>query len=177
MTPVWGIKASSEITILSEPYAGRAREAVRVHERVLHDLDEMDNSDYGCGQKALEVKKERMRAAAEAHLEGMRLCDWGGSSSTVPAPRRSSTTELYRRLAHRYGKLGVPPVDKWKGKSMPDNGSKGHIEFGSVSWDLHVTDDENESHNTKGGHKRDSVGPAKQRWGCWGRNPEVQLVR
>ncbi|KAK8075855.1 hypothetical protein PG997_010518 [Apiospora hydei] len=165
-------------------YAGRAREAGRVHERVLHDLDEMSGGydDAGCGQRALEVRRERMRAAAETHLEGMRMCGWGGSgngssSPTTPTSRRRSTAELYQRLAERYGKLGVPPVDKWEGKSVVENGSKGHVEFGSVSWVLHVTDDEKRDDGESAGLKRDSIGLAKQRWGCWGKSPEVQLVR
>ncbi|KAK7961589.1 uncharacterized protein PG986_002414 [Apiospora aurea] len=165
-------------------YTGRAREAGRVHERILHDLDEMNNGyeDAGCGQRALEVRKERMRAAAETHLEGMRMCGWGGSGSgssspATPTSRQRSTADLYQRLADRYGKLGVPPVDKWEGKSVLENGSKGHVEFGSVSWVLDVTDDERKDAGESAGLKRDSIGPAKQRWGCWGRGPEAQLVR
>lgn len=157
-------------------HAGRVREAIRVHERVLHDLDEDDHAYYG--HKSL----ERMRAAAETHLDGMRRCGYvggggGGSGaataiSSAPASRQHSTANLYQRLADRYGKFGVPPVDKWEGK-MLENGN-GHVEFDSVSWVLHVTDNDKD---LKKGHKRDSIGLAKQRWGLWGRASEVQVAQ
>ncbi|KAK6837844.1 hypothetical protein PG987_006125 [Apiospora arundinis] len=128
-------------------YAGRVREAIR--------------------------SSERMRAAAETHLDGMRRCGYGsggGSAaatavSSAPASRQRSTANLYQRLAGRYGKFGVPPIDKWEGK-MPENGN-GHVEFDSVSWVLHVTDNDED---LKKGHNRDSIGPAKQRWGLWGKS-------
>lgn len=151
-------------------HVGRAREAIRVHERVLYDLDEAMVDELH--HKSV---KERMRAAAETHLEGMRRCGWGdrAAAGSALASRQRSTADLYQRLADRYGngELNVPTIDKWEGKVL-ENGS-GHVEFDTVSWVLHVTDDEKEP---KKGRKRDSIGPAKQRWGWWGRKSEVQAA-
>jgi tetratricopeptide (TPR) repeat protein len=137
--------------------AGRASDASRIHAEVLRDLDEFQD-----GNK----RDERLRAAADVHLEGMRLC-----GTAVKAEGIRTARELYRRLA-KYGNLTVPPVEQWKlaepvGKNIPYEGP--------TEWTFKV--DESAEKRTRK-NKRDSILPAQIRWGYWttsSSRPEVTV--
>ncbi|KAI0880243.1 uncharacterized protein GGS22DRAFT_175508 [Annulohypoxylon maeteangense] len=135
--------------------AGRTRDAARVHAEVLRDLDEsrstMAHMDVG--------EKERLRSAADAHLEGLRRCGWG----TRPEGARMAAG-LYERLGRRYGGLSVQAVEKW---GAVDAKKEREVMYsGPTVWSLVVQ---------KEGVRGDLIVPAKERWGWFSRGKAVGL--
>ncbi|KAK9423587.1 putative AAA+ ATPase domain-containing protein [Seiridium unicorne] len=143
--------------------SGRTRQAARVHEDVLHDLDEHQGASSGGRQGDL-------RAAADRHLEGVRTCGFAARNGGVSTSRPRSYTDLYARLG-KFGKLSVPSPEQWAptAKGLERQESKTDISvLSSVEWVLTIFTDEKGSRKDK---KRDSIQPAKERWGCgWGKN-------
>ncbi|KAI0095438.1 hypothetical protein F4776DRAFT_677433 [Hypoxylon sp. NC0597] len=131
--------------------AGRTRDAARIHADVLRDLDE---HRVGAGIDAKE--KERLRAAADLHLDGLRRCGW----ASRPEWARSATG-LHERLGRRYGGLTVPPVEKWG--AVDAKKEKELTYSGPSAWSLDI-----EKETTK----RDLISPAKERWGWFVRAAE-----
>jgi hypothetical protein len=126
----------------------RARDAVRLHEDVVSDLD------------------ERLRAAADAHLDGLRRCGWASRGDGLRA-----SSEIYGRLK-RYGTLTVPPVEQWASINTKEE-KRSSVYVGQTSWILVGVDADKEGRKKK----RDSFAPAKERWGCWeAKIPELQRV-
>lgn len=130
--------------------AGRTRDAARIHAEVLRDLD--DHRVVGSDPK----EKERLRGAADSHLDGLRRCGWASR------PEWSRTaTGFHERLGRRYGGLTVLPVDKW---STVDSKKDKELTYsGPTTWSLDV-----EKETTK----RDLISPAKERWGWFARKVE-----
>ncbi|KAI1394396.1 uncharacterized protein F4822DRAFT_388082 [Hypoxylon trugodes] len=134
---------------------GRSREAVRVHNWVLRDLDE--HSIFTANNGDAKAEKDRLRATADQHLTGLRRCGW----ASRPEGARTATA-LHAKLGHRYGGLTVPPVEKWGAVDPKKNRDLTYSE--PTTWSLDV-----EKETTK----RDWVAPAKERWGYFVRTPEV----
>ncbi|KAI1140079.1 hypothetical protein F5Y05DRAFT_306065 [Hypoxylon sp. FL0543] len=130
--------------------AGRTRDAARIHADVLRDLDEHRVVSGGGDAK----EKERLRAAADLHLDGLRRCGW----ASRPEWARNAAG-LHARLGRRYGALTVPPVEKW---SAADAKKDKEVTYsGPTTWGLDVEKEETT--------KRDLISPAKERWGWFGR--------
>jgi hypothetical protein len=156
--------------------AGRRRDATRVHEDVVCDLDEhlaaLEDAGPVGGDAAAEQyqRDERLRAVADAHLDGLRRCGWATRQDGLRA-----TGELYGRL-RRYGPLTVPPVEQWgavNGVAEEKKEKETTTAWaGPIEWILVGADADKEARK---GRKRDSVAPAKERWGCWGVRPGEQL--
>ncbi|KAK6950623.1 hypothetical protein Daesc_007147 [Daldinia eschscholtzii] len=128
--------------------AGRTRDTGRIHAEVLRDLDE-HRIVMGTDPK----EKERLRAAADLHLDGLRRCGW----ASRPEWARTATG-LHTRLGRRYGGLTVQPVEKW---GAVDIKKEKELTYSSpTTWSLNV-----EKETTK----RDLVSPAKERWGYFTR--------
>ncbi|KAI0836622.1 hypothetical protein F5Y06DRAFT_99978 [Hypoxylon sp. FL0890] len=131
--------------------AGRTRDAARIHADVLRDLDEHRISG-GTDPK----EKERLRSAADLHLDGLRRCGW----ASRPEWARNAAG-LHERLGRRYGGLTVPPVEKW---SAADAKKDKELTYsGATTWSLDI-----EKETTK----RDLISPAKERWGWFVRAAE-----
>ncbi|KAI1808830.1 hypothetical protein F4811DRAFT_566456 [Daldinia bambusicola] len=128
--------------------AGRTRDTGRIHAEVLRDLDEhriMTGTDP--------KEKERLRAAADLHLDGLRRCGW----ASRPEWARTATG-LHTRLGRRYGGLTVQPVEKW---GPVDAKKEKELKYpGPTMWSLDVE---------KETARRDLVSPAKERWGYFTR--------
>ncbi|OTA93994.1 hypothetical protein M434DRAFT_11215, partial [Hypoxylon sp. CO27-5] len=135
--------------------AGRTRDAARIHADVLRDLDE-HRGGAGAGAGIDAKEKERLRGAADLHLDGLRRCGW----ATRPEWVRTAAG-LYERLGRRYGGLTVPPVEKWG--AVDAKKEKELTYSGPSAWSLDV-----EKETTK----RDLISPAKERWGWFVRAAE-----
>ncbi|KAI1408061.1 hypothetical protein F5Y13DRAFT_205145 [Hypoxylon sp. FL1857] len=131
--------------------AGRTRDAARIHADVLRDLD-----DHRLGAGTDSKEKERLRSAADLHLDGLRRCGW----ASRPEWARTATG-LHERLGRRYGGLTVPPVEKWS--SIDAKKDKELTYSGPTAWSLDI-----EKETTK----RDLISPAKERWGWFVRAAE-----
>lgn len=133
--------------------AGRTRDAARVHAEVLRDLDEHRGARVEAGEK------ERLRGAADLHLEGLRRCGWAAR----PEGKRMASA-FYERLGKRYGALTVPSVDKW---GAVDAKKDREVTYsGPTAWSLVVE---------KETVKRDLIIPAKERWGWHTKGPVVTM--
>ncbi|KAI1763269.1 hypothetical protein GGR53DRAFT_531708 [Hypoxylon sp. FL1150] len=135
--------------------AGRFREAARIHQDVLRDLDEHHHhrSDGPVDAK----HKELLRATADTHLDGLRRCGW------AKRPETSRTAQgFHDRLGRKYGGLTVLPVEKWG--TVDAKKDKELTYSAPTAWSLHV---EKES------VKRDLIVPAKERWGWVVRTEEI----
>ncbi|KAI1097860.1 hypothetical protein F4804DRAFT_147420 [Jackrogersella minutella] len=132
--------------------AGRTRDAARLHAEVLRDLDE----HRGLGSHADPKAKERLRAAADLHLDGLRRCGW----ASRPEGARTAAG-LHERLGRRYGALTVPAVDRWG--AVDPKKDRELTYSGPTAWSLDVE---------KETAKRDLISPAKERWGWFSRAAE-----
>ncbi|KAI1466225.1 uncharacterized protein F4812DRAFT_100514 [Daldinia caldariorum] len=122
--------------------AGLTRNTGRIHIEVLHDLIE---HSIAAGTDPKE--KERLHAAADLHLDGLRRCGWAPRSWYI-----RTATELHTKLGRRYGGLTVPPVEKW-GDAKKEKEKE--LKYpGPTTWSLDVEKE------TTG---RDLVSPAKAR--------------
>ncbi|RYO96498.1 hypothetical protein DL765_011587 [Monosporascus sp. GIB2] len=142
---------------------GRLREAGHVHVGVVRDL--VRHRTDGSANSGPE-DNERLRAAAETHLDGMRRSGW--------ATRVSGGTRIAKglqsRLEGKYGKLNVPAAEQW---SAPDEKKESEVAYpGPAQWTLRRAE--------KQTIKRNSIGVAKGHWG-FGYRPwkpaEVRLVK
>lgn len=134
---------------------GRSREAARIHQDVLRDLDEHHHhrSDAPVDAK----HRELLRATADTHLDGLRRCGWASR------PETSRTAKgFYERLARKYGGLAVLPVERWG--AVDAKKEKELTYSGPAAWSLHVE---------KETVKRDLIVPAKERWGWVVRAEEI----
>ncbi|KAI2467444.1 hypothetical protein F4781DRAFT_433450 [Annulohypoxylon bovei var. microspora] len=131
--------------------AGRTRDAARVHAEILRDLDEhravADAAD-----------KERLRAAADLHLDGLRRCGWAARPEWA-----RTATGLHDRLGRRYGALAVPPIDRWG--AVDPKKDRELTYAGPTAWSLDVE---------KETAKRDLIMPARERWGWHSRGPALE---
>lgn len=166
--------------------AGRRRDAVRIHEDVVSDLDEHMvsartahlNNNHGNGNgnstntRATDESDERLRAAADAHLEGLRRCGWASRRDG-----QAAMAELYGRL-RRYGPLKVQPVEQWGPVSAEEEEDEKDepaplFAEGTVRWVLVGSDADKDKSRKK---QRDSITPAKERWGCWEAPRQVHVI-
>ncbi|KAI1455320.1 hypothetical protein F4805DRAFT_275192 [Annulohypoxylon moriforme] len=131
--------------------AGRTRDAARVHAEVLRDLDE--HRSMALTLHSDPAEKERLRAAADLHLDGLRRCGW----ASRPEWARMATG-LHERLGKRYGALTVPGVDKWGAVDVKKDREVTYS--GPTTWSLVVE---------KETGKRDLISHAKERWGWYSR--------
>jgi len=147
--------------------SGRRRDAIRVHEDVVSDLDEhivalrsanFARNNGGSGE-APDERDDRLRAAADTHLDGLRRCGWA-----TRGEGRAAMSELYRRL-QKYGTLNVQPIEQWGPASEEEEKKAKDVPFEPLStWILTGADKDKDARSRK---HRDSVTPAKERWGCW----------
>ncbi|TDZ34082.1 Nephrocystin-3 [Colletotrichum trifolii] len=143
--------------------ASRLRDAARVHQDVVCDLDEhLLAPRHGGGEK-----DERLRAAADAHLDGMRRCGWASRGDSV-----RTTKLVYGRLRGGYGKLNTPAVEQWAPLSAADEKREVNA---AITWPM-------EWKLTGWGAERpqiqkrvSSVAQAKERWGCWSHQSGVDV--
>ncbi|RYO85600.1 hypothetical protein DL766_009436 [Monosporascus sp. MC13-8B] len=138
---------ANRLTILLKR-AGRLRDAGHVHVDAVRDLfnHRTDGTANGGGED-----NERLRAAAETHLDGMRRSGW---ATRVSGGTRIAKA-LQSRLLGKYGKLNVPAVEQW---SAPDEKKEREVAYpGSAQWTLRGPE--------KKTTKRDSIGVAKEHWG------------
>ncbi|OLN98018.1 hypothetical protein CCHL11_06795 [Colletotrichum chlorophyti] len=143
--------------------AHRLRDAARLHLEVVCDLDEHLTATRGAD------KEERLRAAADMHLDGMRRCGWA-SRGDVKMMR--DTMERLRG----YGKLSVASVESWGPVSAADEKKEASLVWPeTITWDLKQSAPEEEvKKETK---KRNLVAPAKERWQYRGfQQPGIGLV-
>ncbi len=137
---------------------GRRRDAARIHVGVLRDLDDYRRGG-GTGGGG---EKERLRAAADFHLDGLRRCGWAAR----PEGARTAKA-LYERLARRYGGLTVQPVEKW-GAVDAKKDKEVMYNVGAAAWSLDVEKKETA--------KRDWIAPAKERWGWFPRTSTTTMT-
>ncbi|KAL0930594.1 nacht domain protein [Colletotrichum truncatum] len=141
--------------------ANRVREAARVHQDVVCDLDEHLLATRGAD------KEERLRVAAETHLDGMRRCGWASRGDSV-----RTTKEVYERLK-AYGKLNTPPVEQWAPLSTADEKREVNAAATwSMDWEL-KGQIEAEKPIVK---KRYSVASAKERWRFWSHQSSTEMT-
>ncbi|KAK1996293.1 hypothetical protein LX36DRAFT_723508 [Colletotrichum falcatum] len=131
-------------------HAKRLHDAGLVHQNVARDLDEHLTATGGAD------REERLRAAAELHLDGMRRCGWATRGDGVKSSR-----EMLERL-RGYGRLSVPPVEEWSAADEKKESGRPWPE--TVSWDLGKPETEAAAPKKK----RDLVAPARERWGRLG---------
>ncbi|KAI1370309.1 hypothetical protein F4677DRAFT_451529 [Hypoxylon crocopeplum] len=137
--------------------AGRTRDAGRIHAEVLRDLDEHHRGSNNNDPK----EKERLRAAADLHLDGLRRCGW----ASRPEGARTATG-LRDRLGRRYGGLTVLPVEKWG--AVDPKKDRELTYSGPMAWGLDVE---------KETATRDLISPAKERWGWFSRTAEEVVAK
>ncbi|KXH26438.1 hypothetical protein CSIM01_12272 [Colletotrichum simmondsii] len=125
-------------------HANRLRDAGRVHLDVVCDLDEHLSASQGAD------KDERLRAAADMHLDGMRRCGWATRGDV------RNTSEILERL-RGYGKLNVPSIENWSAADEKKETSLVWPE--AIKWDLGKPETE-----VQAPKKRDLLSPAKERW-------------
>ncbi|KAI0001547.1 hypothetical protein F4779DRAFT_604183 [Xylariaceae sp. FL0662B] len=124
--------------------AGRTREAARIHADVLSDLDAHRLHGSSAGKDT-----ERLRAAADAHLDGLRRCGWASRMEGVRTAKG-----FQDRLGRRYGPLKALPVEKW---STVDVQKEKEVTYPAPqAWSLVVS---------KETGSRDFISPALERWG------------
>ncbi|KAF9874692.1 hypothetical protein CkaCkLH20_07829 [Colletotrichum karsti] len=131
--------------------ANRLRDAARVHQDVVGDLDEHLLATRGSD------KDERLRAAADAHLDGMRRCGWASRGDSV-----RTTRDVYGRLKG-YGKLNTQPVENWAPLSAADEKREVNA---AVNWQMEWKLNGPEM-SRPGMQKRPTIASAKERWRCW----------
>ncbi|OHF00475.1 hypothetical protein CORC01_04225 [Colletotrichum orchidophilum] len=129
-------------------HANRLRDAGRVHLDVVCDLDEHLSASQGAD------KDERLRAAADMHLDGMRRCGWATRGDV------RNISEILERL-RGYGKLNVPVIENWSAADVKKETSLVWPE--AIKWDLGKPESE-----VQAPKKRDLLSPAKERWGRLG---------
>ncbi|KAK1988876.1 hypothetical protein LZ30DRAFT_812994 [Colletotrichum cereale] len=139
---------SNRLTYLLR-HASRLRDAGRVHLDVACDLDEHLTATRGAD------KDDRLRAAAELHLDGMRRCGWATRGDGM-----ANTREILERL-RGYGRLSVASVEEWSAADEKKEMSRVWPE--AINWDLGKPEMEMAAPK-----KRDLVSPAKERWGRLG---------
>ncbi|RYP10731.1 hypothetical protein DL764_000521 [Monosporascus ibericus] len=156
---------ANRLTILLKR-AGRFRDAAHVHVDVVRDIAEhrTDGNANGGGED-----NERLRAAAETHLDGMRRSGWATRVSAGTGGTRVAKG-LQGRLQGKYGKLNVLAPEQW---TAPDEKREREVAYsGSAQWTLGLAE--------KRTVKRDSIGLAKEHWGfryrAW-KPAEVRLVK
>ncbi|GKT45434.1 uncharacterized protein ColSpa_05615 [Colletotrichum spaethianum] len=135
---------SNRLTYLLR-HANRLRDAGRVHLDVACDLDEHLTATRGAD------KDDRLRAAADIHLDGMRRCGWATRGDGM-----KNTREILDRL-RGYGKLNVPPVEEWSAADEKKEISRVWPE--EIKWDLGKPEVQ-----VAAPKKRDLLSPAKERW-------------
>lgn len=88
--------------------ARRARQTARVHEDILHDLD---NHCYAGGAisagRGSGDRQDDLRHAADHHPEGVRTCSFAARGGGTTATQPNSYSNLCSRLS-QFGKLSVP---------------------------------------------------------------------
>ncbi|RYP75455.1 hypothetical protein DL771_002340 [Monosporascus sp. 5C6A] len=152
---------ANRLTILLRR-AGRFRDAAHVHVDVVRDLVDhrTDASANGGGED-----NERLRAAAETHLDGMRRSGW---AKRGPGGMRVAKA-LQGRLQGKYGKLNVPAVEQW---TAPDEKREREVAYpGSAQWTLGMAERKT--------IKRDSINIAKEHWAFGSRawkSPEIGKI-
>ncbi|KAI0179468.1 hypothetical protein GGR52DRAFT_589190 [Hypoxylon sp. FL1284] len=144
--------------------AGRSRDAARIHLDVLRDLDELSHHHHQHPGTEGNANKQRLRAAADTHLDGLRRCGWAAR----PDGARTAAG-LHDRLARRLGALATPPVDRWAAIDPKKDREVSYA--GPAAWSLDVGK-EHEEEDTAA-RRRDLIVPAKERWGWVVRAEEV----
>ncbi|KDN64152.1 hypothetical protein CSUB01_02745 [Colletotrichum sublineola] len=130
-------------------HARRLHDAGRVHLDVACDLDEHLTATRGAD------KDDRLREAAEFHLDGMRRCGWATRGDGM-----KNTRDILERL-RGYGRLSVPVFEEWSAADEKKEISRPWPE--TISWSLGKPGME-----VAVPKKRDLVSPAKERWGRLG---------
>ncbi|WQF85619.1 Putative tetratricopeptide-like helical domain superfamily [Colletotrichum destructivum] len=144
---------SNRLTYLLR-HANRLRDAGRVHLDVARDLDEHLAATRGSD------RDERLRAAADVHLDGMRRCGW----ATRGGDGGRGAGEILERL-RGYGKLSVPPIEEWT--AADEKKEAGRVWPEAIRWDLGKPEAA-EVAAAAPKKKRDLLSPAKERWGRLG---------
>ncbi|EFQ34757.1 uncharacterized protein GLRG_09901 [Colletotrichum graminicola M1.001] len=130
-------------------HASRLHDAGRVHLDVACDLEEHLTATRGAD------KDDRLRAAAELHLDGMRRCGWATRGDGM-----KNTREMLERL-RGYGRLSVAPVEEWS--ATDEKKEMGRPWPEPITWNLGKPE-----MKVAAPKKRDLVNPAKERWGRLG---------
>ncbi|KAI8234225.1 hypothetical protein K4K54_008824 [Colletotrichum sp. SAR 10_86] len=138
----------------------RLRDAAHVHQDVVCDLEEHLLATSGAD------KDERLRNAADIHLDGMRKCNWASRGDGL-----RNTKEVYGRLVKGYGKLNTPAVEQWTTLSAADEKREANQAFTwPMEWKLEGAD------MAGAGLKRPTIASAKERWRCWSYGSSVEVT-